>query len=205
MNALALILLVAQETVPFEFVEGKILVEAKVNGKGPYTFAVDTGSPVVVVPASEKSLTISVGTAEVRDPEVHVKKSSGDLYGVLGNSFLSKFVVTIDYQKRTLTLVPIADGGPYVGLSPRALGADEANEIGIDGGVVVHKMAKGSPAERGGLKEKDIIQEMNGKRIDTVDDYYAIVKKSKPGDTITFSVIRDKKDVEVKVVVGSKK
>lgn len=197
------------DTVPFELEHGKIVVKAMVNGKGPYRLVVSTAQASVVLREvdSSKPGTVAVGKAEVRGVNVLQDRRFIEFDGTIGYEFLSNFVVTIDYGKQTLRLDPLppVTGDPYIGMSPRAIGADEANEIGIDGGVVVHKIAKGSPAEKGGLKEKDIIQEMNGKRIDTVDDYYAVVKKSKPGETITFTVIRDKKDVEVRVVVGAKK
>lgn len=35
--------------VPFEFANGKIFLKVKVNGQGPYPFAMDTGSPPTVV------------------------------------------------------------------------------------------------------------------------------------------------------------
>lgn len=140
--------------------------------------------------------------------------------GLVGYAYISRFVTTIDYRKKTILLVP-NDYTPedptlpavtpktaksvYVGFSPRELGADEANEIGIDGGVVVQKVAKDSPAAKGGMNEGDIIQEIDDKRIDTVEQYYAILRKAKPEDTLAFRVIRDRKDVDVKVTVRERK
>src|SRR5689334_12413197 len=34
---------------PFEFVAGKIFVEVTVNGRGPYPFIMDTGSPPTII------------------------------------------------------------------------------------------------------------------------------------------------------------
>lgn len=140
--------------------------------------------------------------------------------GLVGYAYISQFVTTIDYKSKTIKLVPndytpedptrpaVTPKAPkpvHVGLSPRELGADEANEIGIDGGVVVQKVAKDSPAAKGGMKEGDIIQEIDGKRVDTVEQYYAALRKSKAGETLTFRAIRDKKDVDVKVTVQERK
>lgn len=225
------------DTVSFELQSGIIFLEGTINGKGPFTFIFDTGASVTVLrPQTAKKLglptkgwgifggdnsvkldSFALGKAAVKDLSVAVMMVpqaelpltlQGIKYdGIVGYPYLSQFVTTIDYRKKTIRLVPNEDApaGGYVGFAPRELGADEANEIGIDGGVVVHKIAKGSPAEKGGLREGDIIQEIGGTSVDTVDGYYAVVKKSKPGDTITFSVIRDRKDVEVKVIVGAKK
>ncbi len=238
------------DTVAFEVKSGVIFVEATVNGKGPFTFIFDTGASVTVLrPQTAKKLGIetkggglfsapsmikvesfALGKADVQDlpvavmmvPQAEVPLAmQGIKYdGLVGYAYISQFVTTIDYRKKTIGLVPndytpedpttpaVTPKTPkslHVGFSPRELGADEANEIGIDGGVVVQKVAKGSPADKGAMKEGDIIQEIDGKRIDTVEQYYAILRKSKPGNTLTFRVIRDKKDVDVKVTVQERK
>lgn len=181
-------------------------------------------------PSMVKIDSFALGKAAVRELQIAVMMvpqaelplaMQGIKYdGLVGYAYISRFVTTIDYKAKTIKLVP-SDYTPedpttpavtpktrksiHVGVSPRELGADEANEIGIDGGVVVQKVAKDSPAAKGGMKEGDIIQEIDEKRIDTVEQYYAVLRKSKAGDTPTFRVIRDKKDVDVKVTVQERK
>jgi hypothetical protein len=36
-------------TIPFTFVDNRMMVECRVNGKGPFAFVVDTGSPVIAI------------------------------------------------------------------------------------------------------------------------------------------------------------
>jgi len=91
------------------------------------------------------------------------------------------------------------------GFCYRTIGDDEANEIGVEGGVVVVKVAPGTPAEKAGLKKGDIIQEINGKRCDTAEDWQKVLSKAEPGDVATLIVIRDKKDVEVKITLEARK
>jgi len=235
----------AQEvTVPFEPVKGFVVVKVELNGKGPFTFAFDTGAPSTVLhPTTARTLgydlssnesrttvslrSIALGKAMLQDHHVlaarlpqfdAVQEAFGLRFeGVLGYGFISRFVTTLDYGAKTIKLVPsryrpepilgaeAPAGRGWIGFSPRELGADEANEIGVDGGVVVQKIAKGSPAERAGLREKDLIQEVGGSRILKVDDYLAAVRKTKPGEVSVFRVIRDRKDMEIKVTVGEKK
>jgi serine protease Do len=90
------------------------------------------------------------------------------------------------------------------GFSYRTIGDDEANEIGVEGGVVVGKIAAGTPAEKAGLRKGDIIQEINGRRCDTAEDWQRVLGKGKPGDVVKFIVIRDKKDVTVELTLEAR-
>lgn len=199
-----LMVALAEETVPFELKEGRIHVRVVVNDKGPFAFVWDTGSPDTVlhpaigIAGGEARFALGKASATVRA----VVREAAGADGVLGYGFLSQFVTTLDYRSRTIRLVPA--GEPWIGVAPRELGADEANEIGVDGGVVVHKVAKDSPAEKGGLREKDLVQEIDGRRVLRIDDYFSILRKARPGDVLVFRVVREKKDVELRVSVGRK-
>ncbi len=127
-------------SVPFRLAsEDKpiILLEASVNGQGPFSFILDTGATVPILcletakklginPTSGKEdighaaggqvqvslvslASIKIGEAEVRDLKaavmdlVNLKQAIGDLDGVIGYTFLSRFRVTIDYPKRVIS------------------------------------------------------------------------------------------------------
>lgn len=51
-------------------------------------------------------------------------------------------------------------------------------------------IAKGSPADRAGIKEKDIITEVNGVAIGTNGALTTLIGEYQPGDTITLTVVR---------------
>jgi len=72
---------------------------------------------------------------------------------------------------------------------------------GITSGAVIADISKGSVAEEAGLKAGDIVTKMDGKE---VKDYmylkYYLYRYS-AGDTVTFTVIRDGKEKEVKVTL----
>ncbi len=57
----------AQTTLPFQLINNHIYAEAKVNGKGPYTFIFDTGGVNVVTPTTAKALGVEAkGNFEAR-------------------------------------------------------------------------------------------------------------------------------------------
>jgi len=69
---------------------------------------------------------------------------------------------------------------------------------------VISKVISGSPAEKAGLREGDVLLAINGVRFGDEDkDKWAKVKKAwKPGQTITYTLARDGKKSEVAVTLG---
>jgi predicted aspartyl protease len=117
--------------IPFEVRQRLIHVRGTVNGKGPLTFLVDTGSAeMLIVPQTAKWLglatvspgggqpgvafaqlaRVTVGDAEVGDVPgiVHLlpgeQRAGANYHGILGYPFLSRFAVTINYRDRFLLL-----------------------------------------------------------------------------------------------------
>jgi S1-C subfamily serine protease len=71
-------------------------------------------------------------------------------------------------------------------------------------GLVVSAVIAGSPAEKAGLKAKDLITEVNGKAVGTPDEFVALVKAAKPGDTLSLTVTRggEQNPLKIDVVLG---
>jgi hypothetical protein len=206
----------AGDTVGFQLRDGVILVETTVNGKGPFTFVVDTGAGMTVLkPETAGKLglgerivevdSIAVGKAAAKKVKVAVAGVPDGCDGVLGYTFLSRFVSTIDYRAGTIRLAPADDTpGATLGFSYRTIPDDLANEIGLEGGLEVRAVAAGGPAAKGGLRKGDIIREVNGKRVDTAGQYRALLATIKPGDAVALKVVRDRKDAEVKLMAAER-
>ncbi len=60
-------------------------------------------------------------------------------------------------------------------------------------------IAAGSPAEKAGLKEKDIITQINGEKIDETHSLVSLISKHPVGEEVTLKVIRDGKEQTIKV------
>ncbi len=64
-------------------------------------------------------------------------------------------------------------------------------------GVEIKSITKESGAEKAGLKENDIITKINDTKISEPDDLSEAIKQHKPGDKVTVTYIRDKKEKKV--------
>jgi serine protease Do len=66
-------------------------------------------------------------------------------------------------------------------------------------GALIGDVAKGSPADRAGLRRGDILVEFNGKKVDDVGNLRNMVAQSKVGAQIPLVIIRSGKEYAVKV------
>jgi serine protease Do len=76
---------------------------------------------------------------------------------------------------------PAPSGGPWLGA---------AIQDGPDG-ITIAEVAKGGPFYAAGLRAKDVLKSINGKRLTTVDQFASIFARLRPGQTVTFEVERD--------------
>lgn len=93
----------------------------------------------------------------------------------------------------------------YVGVYMQPLDKRVAKSLGIDEsirGVLVAGVAPDSPAMQGGLKQGDIIQKVDGAGVDASQIVQSIVRKHKPGEEVSFLVLREGKLVPLDIKVA---
>lgn len=94
----------------------------------------------------------------------------------------------------------------YVQITPAL---QKANNLPIDHGVLVLRGEKpeelavipGSPANKAGIVEGDIITEIDGERIDEKTSLAALIRKKKVADTINLKVYSKSQEQEVRVTL----
>ena len=64
-------------------------------------------------------------------------------------------------------------------------------------GIIVSEVAGGGPAEKAGLKVGDIIVEVNGDKVNSEDDFVAVLVDASPVDTLRMKVIRERKPLDI--------
>ncbi|MDD4899464.1 MAG: Do family serine endopeptidase [Candidatus Omnitrophica bacterium] len=71
-------------------------------------------------------------------------------------------------------------------------------------GVLVATALKDGPAEKAGIKEGDVIKKFDGQAINAVRDLLNFVGKTEAGRKIKLTVVREKKEMNIDVVVGAR-
>jgi serine protease Do len=72
----------------------------------------------------------------------------------------------------------------------------------VDGGVKITDITDESGADKAGLKEDDVITKVDDKKIDDPDDLTKVIRGHKPGDKVTISYLRDKKEQKATAELG---
>lgn len=88
-----------------------------------------------------------------------------------------------------------------LGIQIRPIDSDTAKKYSLSEGLYVASVDEFSPAEKAGLKIGDIIVKCDGKEAKTFDELKDIKDSKNAGDTLTIEVIRDKKTVDLPVVL----
>ena len=112
--------------------------------------------------------------------QAEVQPMLGDGRGAEGSGQQSSF-------KRSATP---GDEAPFIGVTLGELPEAEAEELGIAGGVVVTRVLDGAPAV-GQLAAGDVIVSVGGVDVLTAADVVQAVQATEPGDTLSFTIIRD--------------
>ena len=75
----------------------------------------------------------------------------------------------------------------------------------VSEGAKITDISKGSAAEKGGLKEGDIITKINDQKIASPEDLSKAVRKYKPEEKVTVGYKRDGKDQSQSLALGKRK
>jgi len=94
---------------------------------------------------------------------------------------------------------------PYLGVTYAMVTKESALLNEVPAGVYVQGVVAGSPAEKSEIKTGDIIFEIDGKNIVKEEIVLATyINKKKIGESVNLKIWRDKKEMEIKVVLEKK-
>ena len=142
--------------------------------------------------------------------DYHRPSDSADKVNAVGAAqvglFAEDVLRTLDARSTSLTLEKVAAPAPSgdVRQSRASLGTvpDYAGPPKGVTGVLFAAVRSGSPAERAGLRRGDVLVQLGTHSIGSVEDFMFALTASKPGDSVTATVLRDGHKVEFPVTFG---
>lgn len=92
---------------------------------------------------------------------------------------------------------------PWLGVTGLSITRDVAAhyELPVDTGVFVANVAPDSPADKSGMRQRDIILEFDGKRVDRVEDLQIVLQERKPGYKASLLVQRGPRKGRLEVIL----
>lgn len=87
----------------------------------------------------------------------------------------------------------------WTGIYTKNLGPWAAMQLGLQDmqGLLVSRVDAGSPAEKAGIREMDIIREINGKRVANSREANRTIFGAQVGDVLTFTIERGGKQLKI--------
>ncbi len=217
----------AGEILPLRIVQTKPYVNATINMEGAdpveVTLLVDTGAstilslkpttldalrpppaniPVVlatgvggdVVGVVGRISSLHLGSQELTDLVVGFPNAAdGNINGTVGMGVLNRFLLTVDYTNKRMMLRAIGtlrDPFEYnmAGLVTRPL----------EGGRIrVHSVIDDSPAAHAGVRDDDVIVAIDGRALTYKDNGRTLRLFNRHGETMTLTIERDGKTIEI--------
>ncbi len=114
------------------------------------------------------------------------------------------FAIPIDVAKKLLPQLrkgKVTRG--YLGVRIQSVIPDMEEVYGVGEGALVVQVEPNTPADKAGLKEGDIITYVDDKAIHNDGDLVEAISLTTPGTKVVLTVIRDKKEIKVPVIIGS--
>lgn len=95
---------------------------------------------------------------------------------------------------------------PFVGVTAQPVTQDVAAraKLSVDYGVYIIDVTSKGPADQASIQKGDVILAIDGQRIDETHSFEQVLFMHRPGDTVEMTVLRDGKQMTVKVKLGER-
>ena len=116
------------------------------------------------------------------------------------------FAIPVDMVKNITT--HLIESGKvtrgYIGVSISDVTKEYKSVYNHKKGAVILSVESNSPAQKAGLKRGDLIFDVNGKTVRNATELKQRIASHKPHQKVTLGVERDKKDITISAVLGSR-
>src|SRR5215470_13347422 len=106
---------------------------------------------------------------------------------------LRKMVMTLD-----------GEGGSWLGVETQEVTVEKAKELKFanEHGALIGKVLADSPAAKAGIKENDVVTEINGQRVEGTTQFRRMIREIPAGRTVKLSIWRDGKQQTISATLG---
>ncbi len=94
----------------------------------------------------------------------------------------------------------------YLGVEISNLNSGLAQQFDVPdtSGALVQNVESNGPAGKAGIKNGDVIRKFNGQSVEGADQLTSMVTNTNPGTTVTLSILRNGKPVDIKVTLAER-
>ncbi len=123
---------------------------------------------------------------------------------VLENQDAKQLEVLPGIENDETNIVIGDDGSSWLGVETHEVTADKAKELKLSAerGVVLGKIVPDSPAAKAGLKENDVVTEINGQRVEGAAQFRRMIHEIPAGRSIQLTVWRDGRAQTISATLG---
>ncbi|MBN2302520.1 MAG: DegQ family serine endoprotease [Lentisphaerae bacterium] len=123
--------------------------------------------------------------------------------GYMGIGFAIPINMAKDIKDQLIKTGKVVRG--YLGVYPQEVTKDLAEYFGMNqpAGIVIAEVVKDSPADTAGLKARDIVLELNGKKVTDPSSFRNMVSSNPPGTNLKLQILRDGKKTALTVKTGT--
>jgi putative serine protease PepD len=91
---------------------------------------------------------------------------------------------------------------PYLGVSATTAGGSSSSPVTAGDGAEIRDLVSGGPAQRAGLRSRDVITRLGDRRVTDVDSLIAAVRSGAIGDVVEIAYTRDGRTETAKVTLA---
>ena len=98
----------------------------------------------------------------------------------------------------------MGSGGGWLGVGVSEVSAEKVKSLKLpeERGALLGKIVPDSPAAKAGLKENDVVLEINGQRIEGTEQFRRMIHEIPAGRNVSLTIWRDGRSQNIKVMVG---
>jgi serine protease Do len=110
----------------------------------------------------------------------------------------------VEPQVRDFNVMFGEEGGSWLGVETREVTSDTAKELKLQSerGVVLGRIAPDSPASKSGLRENDVVTEINGQQVEGAMQFRRMIREIPAGRNVQLTVWRDGHTQKINVTLG---